>query len=167
MDGIDVMAKPQLRLIVPWAKVKRIIKNVNRLAPELNIEVRGIALDGLRRLKEETPRSAGQGVHIADAWRVTFKTVGGLIREARLKNDPRNDLVLMCLETGTKPHRIPTSGNKILHFKVGGTEVWAQNVMHKGSKAFKMVETTRRAMEIRVSVALRTALQRYSSRFRG
>jgi len=90
-----------------------------------------------------------------------------VIREVIIRNDPTNDLVLMCLEKGTRPHRIPTTGNKILHFEIGGEEVFAQNVYHKGSKAFGMVDITRQALQARIGDTMRQVLEKFAQRVTG
>jgi len=163
MDGVDVMAK-DIQLIIPWKKVNATIREMNKLKQDVNVGVTSLTHEALARLKQDTPRGTGTGTHIADQWRSEFKTVGGLIREVRLMNEPQNELVLMCLEKGTKPHRIPTSGNKILHFMVGGSEVWAQNVMHKGSRAFEMVALTRQVMANRINALMTTVINRYAKK---
>jgi len=158
------MAERDIRVTIPWGKVNATIRELNKLAPEVNVRMTSLAHEALQRLKQETPRSSGAGRHIADMWKAEYKKVGAVIREVIIRNDPTNELVLMCLEKGTRPHRIPRVGNKLLHFKVDGSEIFAQNVMHPGSRAFRFIELTRETLRTRVAALMKTVLASYAKR---
>ena len=152
------------KLIVPWGKVNAKIKQLELLAPDINRQTRSLTQEALLRLKETTPRSSKSGVHIADQWTADFITLKGFIREVRIHNTPENSLVLMCLEKGTRPHRIPSSGNTVLKFQAGGADIFSANVQHKGSRAFEMVELTRLTLAARISQAMGKAVKNYTKK---
>lgn len=64
---------------------------------------------------------------------------------------------------GTKPHTIRPKKAKVLHFEVGGDEVFTQEVRHPGTKANPYHERVLRALRPRIDGVIRQMGERLTS----
>lgn len=124
-----------------------------------------IAETAVKRLVERTPRSDGEGPHIADGWTARkVDSVPGVVMIEVVNTDPRaienlqlangsvTDYTLLeVLEYGSDQHDIFPVNATVLAFRGGGGDmVFSGHVSHPGTDPYNMVGLT--ATEVALDV---------------
>lgn len=91
------------------------------------------------------------GTDIRGMWQMTSSEIG-TITQFIVKNTYKDPRIIMWMEGGTKPHEIPVGEFGFLHFfTYEGDEVYTKrSVWHPGTVAWKMVEQTRREVQLKI-----------------
>lgn len=130
------------------------------LIPYMAISLERFAEMARDMLRKDTPRASKGDAHIADLW-VFQKDMQAAITTYEVFNLSENQDLLKWLEEGTVAHFIfPKKPGGVLRFidEATGEDIYAKYVVHPGTKAYRMVENTRQAIQSRIDEYIQTTL---------
>lgn len=112
-------------------------QHFQRVAAAVTREAQGLARTKLQR--------GDGGQHYADSFRSAVERGPRGLR-IRIWNDRRSDGydVAAGIERGTRPHVIRPRKARVLVFQVNGRTVFAREVHHPGTRAYRIMETALR-----------------------
>lgn len=121
---------------------------INELIPYAEVTAEQIAKKGVDIVSELTPRSAKGTKHMADMWQYT-KSRKARVLEFVIDNMYPNQDIVLYVEEGTKPHKIPIGRRGFLAWEgAGGEWIYTKRaVMHPGTRPYLMLKTT----EVRIN----------------
>jgi len=93
------------------------------------------------------PRSAASK-DLRTLWEIVEEHPTDAITQFTIQNTYKPEQVLLYFEYGTKAHSIFPVRAKVLHFFINGEEIFAKNVRHPGTPAWKMFETAERRADV-------------------
>jgi len=144
-----------LGMKVDWARWDKLSAKFNtfQFGRHMNVQMKELTAIAIYNLQRLTPRKVwdpleaarGGGQHLADEWTYSIEGTNPIyiqIYNAVIAKWP----VIKYLEFGTRPHAIPLvpkPPGKWLRFMWLGQEIFAKQVHHPGSRAYRMVSITR------------------------
>ena len=110
-----------------------------KVIPYVKADIRDLAKWAFKEIKVRTPKSAPGRTEIKNLWKMA--TTANVAREQFvIENLYPDEDVLMYMEEGTVPHVIkPQKPGGLLHFFIGGDEIFTRLVKHPGTPAYEMV----------------------------
>ena len=143
--------------------VQAALRAANATAKALGAEIPSFTVKTLTEavLEEVKVATPGSG-RVRELWKVFKPTpkIGVVLNELSATEEGR--ILLEVLEGGSKPHRIrPIPPTKALHFFLkGGQEIFAKEVFHPGTRAYRMIERGEQRMMTLLEQVLEAAAEK-------
>ncbi len=151
---------------VDWKTWNAKLKALNSLPQHIAVMTKSLTIFGVEKLKKLTPRSRGQGEHLAESWETNIFGTNPI--QIQIYNVQRHrELVLRILEFGSKNHEITPRKKTALKFMWRGRLVYTKQVEHGGTKPYAMIAQTRADMMIRVSYLKQMVLREFVNKVEG
>jgi len=121
-----------------------------KVIPYIKSDIRDLAEWAFGEIKKRTPETSSGRTVIKDLWTIA-KTATAAREQFVIANLYYDQDVLMYIEKGTPPHVItPQKLGGLLHFFIGGNEIFTRLVKHPGTPAHHMVGSVRAELRSKV-----------------
>jgi len=110
-----------------------------KVIPYIKADIRDLAKWAFKEVKAKTPKVTSGRTEIRDLWKMA-ENKSAAREQFVIKNLYPDQDVLIYMEEGTVPHVItPRKPGGLLHFFIGGDEIFTKLVKHPGTPAYRMV----------------------------